>query len=241
MIAPDLFSSVRGIPTTVTSKVERKRVTDLNQMLSEGKSPYAHIREGGSIGDAPEGVKKVDQKANQKSDEEIKDRVWDREPSLYKSNHGGSNKKISGARTAAPSQTYSPSPELLALLSEDMGSYEVVDLPVPVVIPPGHFQCSFCRKIIDGSRATKGNGKVRKVGTVEIQEIEGIMVPVEVVKHISAKVVACPDCSLEIGPLFNRCHMCKGKSPEEIKACIYCKGTKRGEQSSGGQQWPIGD
>lgn len=225
------FESVRGIPATVTSKVERKRVELVNQMLLEGKSPYAHIREGGSMGTAPESVTKVDMiaRGNEEVVEPTISTRWslrDRPTPLVKGR---------GDRPTPASEA------LTAKLLAEEGPIDQL-LIIPKIVPAlGNYICSFCGKEVEAMSATHGMGKVRKIGVVEMQEIDGMVVPVEIIKHISAQVVACPDCSLYVGPLHNRCIMCKGLSDEEIKACKYCKGTKQGERSSSGQKWPIGD
>lgn len=150
------------------------------------------------------------------------------------------SKRVPKVKRVKVKSTYSPSPAMMARLGEE-GELE---LPPPAPpITPGHLICSFCGHEVEQTRATTGSGKVRKVGGVEWHHdpTSGQHVYEEVTHHISAHVIACPSCSLNVGPLFNRCVMCKGLSDDAIKSCTYCKGTKRGERSTGGQQWPIGD
>lgn len=100
------------------------------------------------------------------------------------------------------------------------------------------FKCSFCDTKVDHTTMTRGVTKPRKVLSTEVDVVNGEIVLVEKIHHIPSKVIACPNCVLQITPVFNRCRFCKGKTDEEIRNCFACHGTKEGEMVSQGTIFP---
>ena len=105
---------------------------------------------------------------------------------------------------------------------------------------PTGLVCSFCGVHVEKFNATFGVGKPRKiVSTQYTRDINGNLVDYEdKVIHVAEKVVACPKCCLQVGPVYNRCVTCKGKDKVTISNCPHCRGTKRGELSSQGTKFP---
>lgn len=114
-------------------------------------------------------------------------------------------------------------PQLSAVLGIPAGKPQTVEV------------CSFCRGPLDERTLTRGIGKPRKIVRQEqVTQEDGTITLEDVIIHVSTKVVACPDCVLNIKPIYSRCKMCKGKTDAEIADCRYCKGTKEGEKVSNG-------
>lgn len=103
------------------------------------------------------------------------------------------------------------------------------DLAIPLT-PVTVEGCSFCGVPVNDRTLTRGVGKPRKILKTE-QIVVGERVEiVERVIHIPKRVVACPDCSLEITPVYARCGFCKSHTDTEVASCRFCHGTREGER-----------
>lgn len=132
---------------------------------------------------------------------------------------------------ATAKRSFAPKPKAAVVGTAQLS----VVLGIPNAKPQTVEVCSFCQGPLDERTLTRGIGKPRKIVRQEaVTQEDGTVTLEDVIIHVPAKLVACPDCVLNIKPIYNRCKMCKGKTDDEIAACRYCKGTKQGEKVSNG-------
>lgn len=77
--------------------------------------------------------------------------------------------------------------------------------PTPIVLPEfdpfllEHTVCSFCNTVTPNNRVTRGVGLARKIMVEELRtDALGNEISVQVVKHTTDKLAACPNCCLLI-------------------------------------------
>jgi len=118
----------------------------------------------------------------------------------------------------------------MLIFQKDTAIWDTLAIPSRVAVVAA--VCSFCGIEVREETLTRGTGRPRKILTSEtIIEPNGDTSLIDKMIHVQNNVIACPDCVLNIKPIYARCRFCKDtKDPR----CKFCNGTRDGERLSGG-------
>lgn len=117
------------------------------------------------------------------------------------------------------------------LFQKDARIWDDLKIPIAMRDAAGVERCTFCNTPVNDETLTRGTVIRGFRPVVEEQLIDGAYQPVIKFIPVPSKVVACPDCVLQIRPIYSRCRFCKdSKDP----ACKHCRGTRDGDKVSNG-------